>query len=329
MIQTIRDFFWVVFLPVSWVYSWSVLLSFRLKKTKSPKVPTISIGNIHSGGTGKTPLVIQIAAHYSDRKPAILSRGYRSKLSSQGARVDLGESNGPALFGDEPWMMANKGVATVYIGANRKKVLETYKIETNHQLLILDDGFQHRQLNREVDLVVIPGDESPLSSNCLPAGNLREPLRALKRATVVVITCANRNSPQLLKWKSLIAQTAPEVPVFLAERKSHWPADSRTWGAFCGIANPSRFKKDLDKTCKLQFFKSFRDHNNYSRRELEGLIKAATQASVNALLTTEKDFPKVESFFRERGVPLFAVPVSYELPDDFWAFLEKRIEKAC
>jgi tetraacyldisaccharide 4'-kinase len=163
----------------------------------------------------------------------------------------------------------------------------------------------------------------------LPAGNLREPLRALKRATVVVITCANRNSPQLLKWKSLIAQTAPEVPVFLAERKSHWPADSRTWGAFCGIANPSRFKKDLEKTCKLQFFKSFRDHNNYSRRELEGLIKAATQASVNALLTTEKDFPKVESFFRERGVPLFAVPVSYELPDDFWAFLEKRIEKAC
>lgn len=199
MLQTIRDFLWVVLLPISWAYSVAVQLSFRFKKAQSPQIPTISVGNLHSGGTGKTPLVIQIADHFSSKKPAILSRGYRAKLSSRGAKVDLGVNNGPALFGDEPWMMAQKAVASVYIGANRRQVLKSYQIEENHQLLILDDGFQHRQLNRGIDLVVIPGDEDPISSACLPAGTLREPLSSLKRASLVVITCSDSQAPQVEK----------------------------------------------------------------------------------------------------------------------------------
>ena len=326
MPQLAIDILWVVFLPLSWFYGCAASIVIAWKKSQRVKIPVISVGNIHTGGTGKTPLVVQIASHFTNLNPAIVSRGYQGKLSSEGAVCDLSKENGPKLFGDEPYMMSQKTSATVYVGASRLKLIKKFSIDDKHGLIILDDGFQHKQIYRDVDILVLPGELSPWDSSCLPLGNLREPLRAIRRASCVVITCSSSSVGQTKDWISLVNQVSPSLPVFVAERflDLEWP-ESVAIGGFCGIAHPHRFKNDLEQKGPVTFFKCFSDHHQYKKSDIDLLMGEAKKAGLRALITTEKDFDKVAPFFQNHHFGLFAAQARYDLPEDFIHFIESRV----
>lgn len=338
MTQQVRDLFWLILLPLSWIYALAAALSLGLRGKKKSEISILSVGNIHIGGTGKTPVVIQIANHFKFKKIAILSRGYKSKSTQTGLKLEKKSSQGPRFFGDEPWLMAQSTESDVFVGANRIGLMEKFDIASSHQQVLLDDGFQHVQLQRNVNLLILPADENPWETACLPLGTLREGLLAIKRATLVVLTCSNEDSKWIKDWINLVSQVAPHSPCFLAIRKMCSVRDSQgtplnshqlRLGAFCGIARPQRFFEDLKKWGSIQLSKAYPDHHGYSLGDVLDLVEKAKSQSLDALLTTSKDFHKVSGFFSELGFPLYIAQIEYEFPDPFWKHLEEKCGHAC
>lgn len=326
MLQSVRDILWIVLLPLSWVYGALVHFLIGKKQASQLGVPVISVGNLHSGGTGKTPLVIQLSHEFKSFRPAVVSRGYRGKLSTKGGFCDPSSEDGPKLFGDEPWMISQQGDAAVYVGARRLKVIKDFSVDKKHRLIILDDGFQHRQVFRNVDIVVIPAEADPWEANCLPLGELREPLRAIKRASCVVITFSLNQKRKTELWCELVKSLAPQIPIFTAERIFNWKSLSGSpWGAFCGIAHPERFRMDLEAIGKLQFFRAFPDHHSYKEKDIQTIILEAKKKNLKELVTTEKDYDKVFKWFQASAFPLSVARVKYQIPRDFVDFIESRV----
>lgn len=339
MLQHSRDLLWVFLWPLSWLYGVIQSRIFRSKRSLKLSVPVISVGNIHWGGTGKTPLVMALADHFRKHRPAVVSSGYGSSLRKQGAKysLELGEK-GPQLVGDEPWMIASISQVDVYVGKDRCQVIDKYQVEKDHNLIILDDGFQHKAIARNVDILLLPGDYSPWDSALIPLGNLRESFGSVKRADLVVITCSNKESQMVADWKNLLCQFAPEKKAVVAERELSQVEDvsgkviaklDEKWGAFCGIAQPERFKKDLESLGPLSFFKVFPDHHSYQTRDFEELVHSAQKMGLEGLVTTQKDFFKVKSFFERAPIKLGVTKIQYKLAQDFWTEIENRVGLTC
>lgn len=339
MLQHTRDFLWVLLCPLSWLYGAIESIISRFKRPRKLIVPVISVGNIHWGGTGKTPLVMALAGHFQRHRPAVVSSGFGAKLRYQGAKcsLDLSE-NGPQLFGDEPWMIASLSRVDVYIGKNRCRVIDRYSVEKDHKLIILDDGFQHKEIDRTVNILLLPGDSSPWDSALIPLGNLREGFGSVRRADVVVISCSNEATETVAEWKSLLSHFAPDKRPVVARREWNGVEDSSgisiatldgKWGAFCGIAQPERFKRDLESLGPISFFKAFPDHYSYQKKDIDELILSAKQIGLEGLITTQKDSFKVKSFFERSEVKLGVSKICYQLPNDFWADIENRVGLIC
>lgn len=334
----LQDFFWIFFLPLSWiailVSHW--VISRRIQRTF--KVPVISVGNLNLGGTGKTPLVVAIANHFSAYPVAVVSRGYRGKLSSSGAKVDLSHPEGSDWYGDEPWLIAKKTSADVFVGANRIKNFDGYQIDSKYKVAILDDGFQHTQVGRNVDVVLLPAGESPWNSQGVPLGELRENFTKVSRATHVLVESSTGSEEHLENQIATISILNPSAQIFRFQRfindpiqqsGQKIPSDQICWGAFCGIAHPERFEKDISEKVPVSFFKTYPDHYPYSRRCIEHLIRSAEEKGVNALVTTEKDFVKVSGLFSSVSFPLYIVSQQYEIPREFWDSLDNAVSGAC
>jgi len=298
----------------------------------------ISVGNIHLGGTGKTPIVIQLANYLKMRKCAVLSRGYKSQSTQLGAQLDRTSKNGPGQFGDEPWLISHLTNCDVYVGAKRWDLIKKFDLVSGYQILFLDDGFQHVQLERSIDVLVLPGDDNPWETAGVPLGSLREGLCSIRRASLILITCSNPHSDWVQDWKTIASHLAEGVPSFVGVRKAisvlnehgeKLTADQRRYGAFCAIGRPERFFEDLGQWAPPDFFKTYRDHHAYSKADIEALIKLAKERSLEFFVTTEKDFYKVNEIFKEQGFPLKVAHTEYELPSAFWEALEVRIQKAC
>ena len=282
MAPLVRDLFWLVLLPLSWIYALGVNFSLRMRKRNNPGLLVISVGNIHLGGTGKTPLVIQLANHLKSKKPVILSRGYKSVSTKLGVQLDKQSQSGPIQFGDEPWVISHSTDSDVYVGANRFEVIQKFDLANRYQLALLDDGFQHVQLGRSINLLVLPGDENPWETACVPMGNLREGLLSVKRASLILITCSTGKSGWVQDWKNIVTQLAPGIPCFVGFRKaisvlndqgeSVNPGQIR-FGAFCGIGRPQRFIDDLCQWAPVDFFRTYRDHHAYTKEDIKELIK--------------------------------------------------------
>lgn len=337
MIEILNDGFWLVLLGISLLYSLVIRTIISTRKSKKIGIPVISVGNIHLGGTGKTPLVIKLTQHFQDLKPAVASRGYKSRVTRVGAKCDLSEKNGPRVFGDEPWLIAQKTGCEVFVGKNRVKTLSRFQVEKTHSLVILDDGFQHTQLEREVDLVLIPGELDPTRSACLPLGTLREPLTSLRRASAVVVTCGAEASTPLEAWKNLLQQITPDLPCFVAKRLpirilscegAEVDSQSQCWGAFCGIARPGRFFTDLRNWGRIQTELTFPDHHEYTKADIHQLIETGKRKGISAWITTEKDYVKAAPLFDALSIEyqaLFYAPVEYDYPLDLFTFIEQKL----
>ncbi len=252
-------------------------------RTRRLHHPVISIGNLTLGGTGKTPLTIFLAQKMSERglRPVILSRGYRRK--TRGTLI-VSRGQGPVVdwqqAGDEPFLMARRltGVAAVVVGESRHQAGLLAEREDLGDLLILDDGFQHRQLHRDFDIVAIDPNEWNAGESLLPTGRWREPKAALTRAHAA---CVQGEGSLDLPIPQFSFRLEPRIEDIEALK-------GKPVSAFAGIAKPERFFSLLESLgLNVQKRVSFPDHHSYSDRDFDAL-------KGDILITTEKDAVKLE-----------------------------------
>jgi tetraacyldisaccharide 4'-kinase len=308
--------------PLSWPYGAAAAARRRWwrGRARSLPAPVVSVGNLTCGGTGKTPVVEMVVRDLLARgwSPAILSRGYGPAASG---------SEAPRRFNDEYLVLAeNLPGVPHYQGGSR---LETGRValERGADILVLDDGFQHFQLARDLDMVLIDALDPFGGGNLLPAGLLREPVAALAAASLVGITrCELAPAAELEALAAYLALRFPGLPQVLIESRPEAWADldgkvepaaalrGRPVLGFCGIGNPEAFRRQLlALDVELRGWAAFRDHRRYSAADVSRLARLAAECGAQAVVMTQKDAVKLRSpeLRREAG----------ELP---WRYLRIR-----
>ncbi|MDE2484597.1 MAG: tetraacyldisaccharide 4'-kinase [candidate division NC10 bacterium] len=324
--------------PVSRVYGAAMslrtaLFTYGLARTRRLPVPVLSVGNVSVGGSGKTPFVEMLAGRLRERgqRVVIILRGYRGgstkpTIVSDGRNVRCE----PPIAADEAYLLARHlpGVA-VLTGADRYRVGTVAIEQVDCGVIILDDGFQHLGLHRDLDIVLVDAGNPLGYGRLLPSGLLREPPEALGRADMVVITHADAGR-DLDSAIQAIRRYAPIVPIALAvhrpvslidvrsgERLGLERLTGRRLLAVSGIANPSRFEATL---IQLGAFVAahhiFPDHHRYAPVDLEIINRAANSVGASMVVTTEKDMVKLTSLnVTTMGAPLYALSISLELTE--------------
>lgn len=255
--------------------------------------PVVSIGNLSVGGGGKTPLVIHLAQLLSAHGLSVdvLSRGY-GRNSTAVACVDPAGS--AEEFGDEPLLIARKAGVPVYVGASRYAAGLLAESESSPPgVHLLDDGFQHRKLARDADIVVV--HKSDFQQHLLPAGRLREPLASLNRASAIVLREEDAGLAEELH------KLGVRAPVWIQQRRRLVVETRGAAVAFCGIARPEEFYTAL-KTSGIDVVgtRSFRDHHRYMDADVEALLSLCQSSGAKAFITTEKDAVRLSSQQRAR-----------------------------
>jgi tetraacyldisaccharide 4'-kinase len=258
-------------------------------------VPVVSVGNVTAGGTGKTPCVEYIARFYRNlaRRVAILSRGYGGADGCNDEALLLKEN-----LPDVPHLQ----------GVHRVALARTAFAKLGSEVLVLDDGFQHRRLARDIDIVLIDATAPWGHGYLLPRGLLREPLGSLRRADVLVLTrCDQAPAEQRDRLRRSLARIAPHKPIV---ETTHRPVElsncdgesaalellrDGSAAAFCGIGNPEAFRRSLlDLGARLQDFRTYPDHHSYGRADIEELHRWAGDLPAGTLIvTTQKDVVKL------------------------------------
>ncbi len=287
-------------------------LGTRFEPIKRLTLPVVSIGGISAGGAGKTPLTIALARALTRRAMhvSVLTRGYGRK-SHIPMRVD--SSGSAQTFGDEPLLIAHESSAPVFVAAQRYEagVLAERFAPKSHSLHLLDDGFQHRQLHRDVDIVLI--DRRDWVDDLLPAGRLREPLEALHRAHVIAIPADDEELAEK------IMAMGWEGQLWRVRRLMQVPVIDGPVVAFCGIAHSDQYFEGLTKAgLHLASRIPFPDHHLYKDHDLDCIEAAALSTGAVGFVTTEKDRMRLGSLidaFPETH-PLRTVGLRTEIEDE-------------
>jgi tetraacyldisaccharide 4'-kinase len=284
----------------------SALYDRRWLRPRALQGSVISVGNISTGGSGKTPFVILLGELLKARgiRFDVLSRGY-GRASRGVLLVDPGGL--PRDFGDEPSLIARRLQAPVIVGEDRYEAGRFAESRFGAQIHLLDDGFQHRRLGRDFDIVLVTPEDA--RDRLLPAGRLREPLRSLQRADAVALTSGASPESFPLEGKMVwrvrrgiviqnVAQDVPARPV-----------------VFCGIARPQNFLLQLraagiDPAAEA----FFRDHHAYTEKDVRDLLQLQQRSEAGGFVTTEKDAVNLGGYLAALA-PLAVVPVKMELAD--------------
>jgi tetraacyldisaccharide 4'-kinase len=273
--------------------------------------PVVSVGNITTGGTGKTPLVEWVAKTLAGKgkKVCILTRGYGRK--DPHVQVIVSDGYGvlasPMEAGDEPYLLATNlsGLAAVISSADRIAAGKEAINDFGSDCFVLDDGFQHLRLARDLNIVTIDATNPWGGGSLLPYGRLRESREGLSRADCVVITrCDQVRSLDALR--SEIVKFTGNRPIFHSHMRTSRVSSLKNGpsalssparlAAFCAIGNPSAFFEDLRRSgYELVLQKSFPDHHVFSQEEIDSLIESAKKAGANSLITTAKDAVKLRT----------------------------------
>jgi tetraacyldisaccharide 4'-kinase len=273
----------------------------------------ISIGNLSVGGAGKTPLVICLARLLAREgfRVDVLSRGYgRSERTVE--RVDGAGS--VQQYGDEPLLIARSTGVPVYVGASRYEAGLLAESEQRVQgVHLLDDGFQHRQLGRNLDIVLV--HRSDLQERLLPAGRLREPLSSLLRADVIVLREEDAELESAFR-----AYVRAECCFWRVRRRLTLRSKVERAVAFCGIARPDEFFQALAGAGAAVVERiRFRDHHRYSLADIERLAERGRRLGCDAFVMTAKDEVKLDAAMRSRlnaVAPLYTAALTVELEDE-------------
>ncbi|HLD35236.1 MAG TPA: tetraacyldisaccharide 4'-kinase [Planctomycetota bacterium] len=316
------------------------LLFYWLGIFRSYKLPAyvISVGNLTVGGTGKTPFVLYLAEKLSKScKVGILARGYgrKSKIPLN-PPLSKGETGG-FINDDEDITLSNSVIRV----ANPDRVSAGEKLikEQGVQTIILDDGFQHLALRRDVDIVLIDATNPFGKGRLMPAGILREPLASLKRADIFVLTHVDLVTPEQLnmleeklkrynkkivkaihKPQYLVDMAHSDKTIDLSEIK-----DKPVW-EFCGIGNPFQFHKTLNTLCTVKGLSIFPDHYYYSQPDLQTMFLKAKMEKAETFVTTEKDALRLKGVTIPAGIPCYYLKIKIEIiqGEDVIGSLEQR-----
>ncbi|MFM8219629.1 MAG: tetraacyldisaccharide 4'-kinase [Planctomycetaceae bacterium] len=301
-------------------YDWQVL------PVRRAGLPVISIGNLTTGGTGKTPFAAWLARWFRERgvRVCFVSRGYGAGESGPNDEALVLEQ----LCPDVPHLQ----------NPDRHAAAEVARGELASQLVVLDDGFQHRRLARDLDIVLIDASNPWGYGHWLPRGLLREPTGGLHRADVIVLTRVDQVQREALQ--RLHQGLRGRYPAAVLAQSAFPPAGVRAWGgellpmsslpggavaAFCGIGNPEAFEHSLHLAgCRVIAFRPFPDHHRYTRDDVAELGEWVRQVQPTQVLTTQKDLVKLE-IGTLGGVPLRAVEIETRLVQG-QAALEARLQ---
>lgn len=322
--------------------------------------PVISVGNITTGGTGKTPVVELLArlASREGRRVCILTRGYGRRdesklvLVSDGERILADAREG----GDEPRLLAEtlRGVAAVISDADRVRAARWAEEHLNSNLFILDDGFQHLRIARDLDIVTLDATSPWGGRRLLPAGRLREPIKGLARADLIIFTRAEQ-TVEIDSLRKEAVRLSSGRPVILARTRTRnirplseamlkddvteihlspsspdaQPVSLEAVAAFCALGNPSAFFAHLrNDGYQLCHTRAFPDHHVYQQSEVDELVFEARRAGAQSLMTTAKDAVKLRSL--RFDLPCYVLEIELELDDEekLFAAIREAISQA-
>ncbi len=294
----------------------------RVFAAKKVAAPVISVGNIVAGGTGKTPFVKMLAETLSQIfKVAILSRGYLSKIEKSNETFCIHADTSVEMCGDEPfWLARELPQVSVWVGKNRCESAAR-SLKKGATVLLLDDGMQYRDLHRDVEIVVMDGDDLFGKGYFLPRGLLRDTPKRLQKADLIVINDAKCHK----KVKEKLSFYT-QAPLLFVRMKLQTELKGKKVGVFCAIGKPERFiqsLKDAGADITATFFKP--DHVPFSSEEIS---KFAKESGADSLVCTQKDYVKISSQ-TATGVPIIPVVAEFEIVSgkDEWHELIETIKK--
>lgn len=320
------------------VYAAGLAIKDRLRaagvlKTRRLDWPVLSVGSLSAGGAGKTPVVIALARllQGNARHVDVLTRGYgRKGTGIEQVRTDVEQA--AQRFGDEPVLIARRTGAPVWVGADRYEAGRMAEASTGRKkgaVHLLDDGFQHRRLERTVDIVLVT--EQDLNDELLPGGRLREPLKALERADAIVLRENERQriEPEVRRW------IRRDTSVWSVERELTFANGLNAVlrpVAFCGIARPANFWEMLDDAgCAPTAQLAFDDHHSYDAADVERLVRLAIDFQATGFITTEKDAVKfspvmIQALERMGPLNVASLKAGFTDPAAVMADLEARLK---
>ena len=292
--------------PLAGIWKWGTRRRQRrdAARRRSLPVPVISVGNLTMGGTGKTPCVLRLAELLNQRgqRPGILTRGYGRSSPHEYVAVPPGASVAVQLSGDEPQIFIRSNLAAVGIGADRFEAGTRLLRDVGAGVLLLDDGFQHGRLARDMDIVLIDGLNPFGVGDVFPLGRLREPVAGLARADAVIITRSSHSDlapaieHEVRRWnqRAPVFRAAVEprawVEYATGRRLSAAPLPFTRAGVFCGLGNPASFRSTLlAMGVDWAGWVDFDDHHRYRPSELRHIAHQMAACGATALVTTEKD----------------------------------------
>ena len=324
--------------PILWMLSrtWSAGSALKQRRdvarARKLETPVVSIGAISMGGAGKTPMVDYLAERLRERGhfPAILTRGYRRRSIEPSIVIEAGEAVPVAVTGDEAQIYIHSGHAHAGIGADRWTTGRILEKEFEPDVFLLDDGFQHRKLVRDLDIVLLDALNPFPGGDVFPVGRLREKANALARADVLVIMRAacERQYAGLIQQLRVVNEQAP---IFRARTEPRYWVNLRTErlahppegpvAAFCGLGNPASFWNTLKRARIEPVFKwEFDDHHHYHCPELQRLAAQTRMHGSNVLLCTEKDARNLPEhsaeLLLEQSVDLYCVKIGVEIENE-------------
>ena len=314
----------------SFPYGWAVrsrnwLFDNGWKQRHAAGVPVVSVGNLTVGGTGKTPCVEYIARFFRglDLRVALLSRGYGAEQGRNDEAMVL-EENLP----DVPHLQ----------GPDRVALARTALEELESEVLVLDDGFQHRRLKRDLDLVLIDATAPWGHDYLLPRGLLREPIRGLRRADLVLLTRCDVVGPEERRGiRNEVERVAPGLAIVeTVHQPSAWSSSERNVmavdegkgrpvAAFCGLGNPDAFRRTLERLgLEVAHWRTYPDHHGYTRADIDELSAWARQLPGDGwVVTTQKDLVKIR-LEHLGGRPLWALQIAMKVQEG-QELLEKKL----
>lgn len=305
-------------------------------------VPVVSVGNLVLGGTGKTPTVRYLAEFLKAQgySPAIISRGYGGKSTGKINIVSDAHTVllSPEQAGDEPYMLACSLPGVPVLTGRRRIHPCRWAVEKlDADILILDDGFQHMAIQRDVDIVLFDGTDLAGNSRIFPGGVLREPIAALNRCNAFLITgLTEKNRRKAEYFGELLQNRFSNKPVFyssIGSSRLNGPVnrtanayDEKNFFAFCGIANPARFEGTLRSLgVQLSGFVALPDHAKYGQSLMDSICGKAVKSGAKQLVTTEKDYVKIKTL--NIPLPLSVLEIHAQQESTFEGFILQSLER--
>jgi tetraacyldisaccharide 4'-kinase len=331
--------------PLEYIYLWGYRYKTKrdLKRQKRLPLPVISVGNLTTGGTGKTPAVIAIAMEARSRglRPCVLTRGYGGRLRGP---VFVSEENYAGDVGDEPLMIASRlhDVPVVKCPDRHEGgMFALDNLEDRPGLFILDDGFQHRRLYRDMDVVLVSSLNPFGNGRLLPLGRLRGPLEELSRSGALVITKVGLNDEGLIgRIKENLRRYNPDAPLFISDHESSgvipglvkheksgqgggslepldWLSGRKVY-AFCAIAEPDSFIRSLTEAgAVIAGSRFFRDHHKFRPSDMVSVLSTADSLGAHWIMTTEKDIMRLRALM-EPPPNCAALSIGFRIEQGFY-----------